>query len=263
MLKLPTDGAVRVRVTPELLALFDRHHLHTAQRNRKRWGLGDQLMVHPDARIEAYAHILFGMTFPMAMGAFSYTCGQIKPNLRIGRYCSIANNVDQLGGGHPTDWVTSSPFTHNPQPMGAFAEYLTDIGVTRFNLYDFDQGSAPIEIGNDVWIGEHARLKPGIKIGDGAIVATRAIVTHDVPPYAIVGGMPGRVIRYRFPEDVIERIRATSWWRYGPEVIQPLDPRDPVGFADRFDRAVADGATPLDLTAMTGREIIAAGEKVE
>lgn len=263
MLKLPTDGAVRVRVTPEMLALFDRHHLHTAQRNRKRWVLGDQLLVRPDARIEPYAHILFGMTLPLEMGAFSYTCGQIKPNIRIGRYCSLANSVAQLGDGHPVDWVTSSPFTHNPQPLGGFADYLRGVGATPFSLYDFDQGSAPIEIGNDVWIGENALLKPGIKIGDGAIVATRAIVTHDVPPYAIVGGIPAQVIRYRFPEDVVERIHATQWWRYGLEVIQRLDPRDPAGFADRFEQAVSDGAMPLDLPALTGREIIAAGERVE
>lgn len=262
MLKLPTDGAVRVRVTAELLALLDQHHLHTAQRSRKRWVLGDQLMVRPEARIEPYTHILFGTTFPLTMGAFSYACGQIKPNLQIGRYCSMANNVGQLGDGHPTDWVTSSPFTHNPQPLGGFAAYLQGAGATPFHLYDFDQGSATIEIGNDVWIGEHALLKPGIKIGDGAIIATRAIVTHDIPPYAIVGGIPARVIRYRFPEDVVERIHATQWWRYGPEVIQRLDPRDPAAFADRFERALADGAKPLNLNVLTGREIIAAGEAI-
>jgi len=262
MLKLSTDGAVRVRVTPELLALFDRHHLHTAQRSRKRWKLGDQLIVRPDARIEPYAHILSGMMLPLAMGAFSYACSQIRPNLRVGRYCSLANNVDQLGAGHPTDWVTSSPFTHNPQPMGGFADYLVAAGISRFDLYDFDLGSAEIEIGNDVWIAEHAVLKPGIKIGDGAIVATRAIVTHDVPPYAIVGGIPAQVIRYRFSDDLIARIQATRWWRYGPDVLQPLDPRDPAGFVDRFEQAVVNGAKQLELPALTGEAIIAAGERM-
>jgi len=262
MLKLSTDGATRVRVTPDLLQLLDRHNVHTDQRSRKRWKLGDQLMVSRDARIEPYSHILYGMVVPSAIGAFSYTCGEIEPTLRVGRYCSIANSVAQLGRGHPTDWVTSSPFSHNPQPLGGFADYLVNAGVKRFDLHDFDLGSAPIEIGNDVWIGEGALLKPGVRIGDGAIVAARAIVTRDVPPYAIVGGSPARVLRYRFPESLIERLHALQWWNYGPDVLQPLDVRDPQGFADRFEQAVVDGARPLDLPVLAGQDIIAAGEAV-
>jgi len=259
MLKAAVDGAIKIRITPEVLALFDKHRLHTAQRGRKRWALGDQILVRADARIEPYAHILHGMVVPLAMGAFSYTCGQIEPNLRIGRYCSIANSVSQFGAGHPTDWVSSSPFSHNPQPLGGFADYLRGAGVSRFELHDFDQGSASIEIGNDVWIGEGALLKAGVKIGDGAIVATRAIVTRDVPPYAIVGGSPARLIRYRFAEELIARLRATQWWNYGPDILQPLDVRDPEGFVDRFEQALAEGAKPLDVVPLTGQEIIAAG----
>lgn len=262
MLKISIDETVKVRITPDLSALFDRHCLHTDQRRRKRWKVGDKLLVSKHALIEPYSHIMSGMTVPTALGAFSYTFGQVEPTLRVGRYCSIAHSVSQLGMGHPTDWVSSSPFSHNPQPLGGFQDYLLKNGVHRFELHDFDKGSAPIEIGNDVWIGEGALLKPGVTIGDGAIVAARAIVTHDVPPYAIVGGSPARLIRYRFAEELVERIKGAEWWRFGPDVLQPLDVRDPEAFVDRFEQALADGAKPLDLPVLTGQEIISAGEPV-
>jgi acetyltransferase-like isoleucine patch superfamily enzyme len=260
MLIHASSKAVRVRITPSLIALLAGHRVHSAQRSRQRWAVGDQLSIAPDARIEGYSHILEYNVLPAAIGAFSYAWGRLEPTLRIGRYSSIAPAVSQLGLGHPTDWISSSPFSHNPQPLGGFADYLRDIGAKAFPLHGFDQGSAPVEIGNDVWIGEGALLKAGVTIEDGAIVAARAIVTHDVPPYAIVGGSPARLIRYRFSDVIIARLRAAQWWRFGPDIIQPLDVRDPEGFLDRFEQALADGITPFDPPVLTGQDIIAAGE---
>ena len=260
MLIHASNKAVRVRVTPDLIELFVRHRVHSAQRSRRRWTVGDQLSVNPDARIEPYSHILEGRTLPASIGAFAYTWGRLEPTMRIGRYSSMAPLVSQLGMGHPTDWVSSSPFSHNPQPLGGFADYLRDIDFRGLTLHGFDQGSEPVEIGNDVWIGEGALLKAGVTIGDGAIVAARAIVTHDVPPYAIVGGSPARLIRYRFSHAIIARLQAAQWWRFGPDIIQPLDVRDPEGFLDRFEQALADGIPPFDPPVLTGQDIIAAGE---
>jgi virginiamycin A acetyltransferase len=260
MLIHASNKAVRVRVTSDLIELFVRGRVHSAQRGRQRWAVGDALSVDPDALVEPYSHILEGCVLPAAIGAFSYAWGRLEPTVRIGRYSSIAPAVSQLGLGHPTDWVSSSPFSHNPQPLGGFADYLRDIGSKRFALHGFDQGSAPVEIGNDVWIGEGALLKAGVTIGDGAIVAARAIVTHDVPPYAIVGSSPARLIRYRFSDAIIARLQAAQWWRFGPDIIQPLDVRDPEGFLDRFEQALADGITPFDPPVLTGQDIIAAGE---
>lgn len=263
MLIHASNLAVPVRVTEALLDIFARHRLHSGQRGYKRWKVGDRLSVTPDARIEPYSHVLAGGVLPNALGAFSYSWGQLEPATRIGRYCSIAPEVAQLGLGHPTDWVSSSPFSHNPQPLAGFAEYFADIGITRFLLKSFDQGSEPIEVGNDVWIGQGAIIKAGVAIGDGAIVAARAVVTRDVPPYAIVGGVPARLIRYRFGEQVRERLQKVQWWRFGPEVVQSLDVTDPEVFLDRFEHALAGGLKPLDLPSLTGEEIIAAGEKIQ
>jgi len=263
MTSVTSKARVRVRITPDLIALLDQRRLQTAQRGRKRWKPGDVLALRPEARIEPYAHLLEGFTLPSALGAFSYCCAEPPSTMRIGRYSSIAAFVSQMGMGHPTDWVSSSPFSHNPQPLGGFESYLRDIEVSSFHVHPFKLTGAPIEVGNDVWIGEGALLKPGVRIGDGAIVAARAIVTHDVPPYAIVGGTPARLIRYRFPEALVEKISATQWWRFGPDIIQPLDVREPEAFAERFEQALADGAKPLDLPILTGQDIIAAGEVVE
>lgn len=262
MLKHASYCAATVRMTPQLDALLARHRLHSGTHGRARWAVGGHVSVDPAARVEPYTHILAGSTVPLALGAFSYSWSRLEPTMRIGRYCSIASGVSQLGA-HPTNWVSTSPFSHHPHPLGGFADYLKDNGVQHYPVQDFDMGIAPVEIGHDVWIGEGVALKPGVSIGDGAVVAAHAVVTRDVPPYAIVGGVPARLIGSRFPEALAERLRATRWWRFGPDLLQSLDVREPKSFVDRLDRAIADGAQPLDLPVLTGRAIIAAGEAVQ
>lgn len=261
MLKHASCRAVRVRITADLQALLQSHHLHTGFYGRRRWSHGEEIMVDPDARLEAYSQIFAGSVIPLALGAFSYSMSRFEPSMRIGRYCSIATLVSQLGH-HPIDWISSSPFSHNPQPLGAIADYLGASGARNFGLHDFDLGGEPVEIGNDVWIGEGVALKPGIKIGNGAIVAAHAVVTKDVAPYAIVGGVPARLIRYRFSEPLIERIERIRWWRFGPDLIQSLDIRDPDSFLSRLEQAEADGAKVPEFPVLTGDEIIGIGERI-
>ena len=79
-----------------------------------------------------------------------------------------------------------------------------------------------IVIGNDVWIGYEAVIMAGVTIGDGAIIGTRAVVTKDVPPYTIVGGVPAKLIRKRFPDDVIERLLSLKWWDLPPETVSKI-----------------------------------------
>lgn len=261
MVKHASSRAVRVRITEGLLLLLQSRHVHTGFYGRRRWTVGEEIMVDPEARLEAYSHLCTGWVVPLALGAFTYSLSRFEPTMRIGRYCSIASLVSQWAQ-HPVEWISSSPFSHHPQPLGGIADYLNSNGSRRFEPHDFDLGSDPIEVGNDVWIGDGVALKPGVKIGDGAIVGAHAVVTRDVPPYAIVGGVPARLIRYRFPESLIERIERVRWWRFGPDVIQSLDVRDPDGFVSRMEQAEADGAATLTAPVLTGEEIIGAGERV-
>lgn len=125
--------------------------------------------------------------------------------LIIGRYCSIAADVRFImnGGNHPTDWLTTYPFPIFGQ---GWESAMPDSWPARGDTV----------VGNDVWIGYGATIMPGVKIGDGAIVATASVVTKDVPPYAIVGGNPAAVIRYRFDESTIARLLSVRWWDWDP-----------------------------------------------
>lgn len=93
-------------------------------------------------------------------------------------------------------------------------------------------------IGNDVWIGYEAVVMSGVKIGDGAIIGTRAVVTKDVPPYTIVGGVPARPIRKRFDDAVIERLEALRWWDWDEEKIRRSIPAIQAGDLAALERSV-------------------------
>jgi virginiamycin A acetyltransferase len=125
----------------------------------------------------------------------------IGDRLVIGKFCSIGAGTKFImnGGNHHTAWLTTYPFPifrHGWE--SAMPESWPNKGDTV--------------VGNDVWFGHDALVMPGVTIGDGAIVATRAVVTRDVPPYAIVGGNPATVLRYRFDEATIARLLAVRWW---------------------------------------------------
>lgn len=138
------------------------------------------------------------------------------PNCQIGKFCSIAQNVKVINATHPTDiFVSTSPmfFSTLKQNGKTFCE------KNRFEEFLTTNGRNLI-IGNDVWIGENVVLKGGITIGDGVIIAMGAVVTKDVPPYAIVGGVPAKIIRYRFNEEQIKKLLEIKWWNYPEEWIK-------------------------------------------
>lgn len=115
----------------------------------------------------------------------------------IGRYASIANNVAIGLGEHDYHGVSTSSI---------------------FTGHDYDElTAAPCVIGHDVWIGNGAVIRRGVTIGNGAVVGALAFVNKDVPPFAVVGGVPARVIKYRFDDETIARITASAWWEKDEE----------------------------------------------
>jgi acetyltransferase-like isoleucine patch superfamily enzyme len=143
------------------------------------------------------------------LGDFSYINSgtRVWGGTQIGKFCSISYNC-QIGlPDHPTNYISSHPATY-----GAYHQA---------NLFDFgfEEKEGPI-IGNDVWIGVNAVILRGITVHDGAIVAAGAIVISDVPAYSIVGGVPAKVIKYRFDDEKIAFLKKLKWWDLSAEELQ-------------------------------------------
>lgn len=135
-------------------------------------------------------------------------------NCTIGRYCCIASNVKVIRATHPINFVSMHP---------VFFSLGKQCGKTYVDKQIFSEnlsrnGKAAI-IGHDVWIGHGAIIMGGIKIEDGAVVAAGAIVTKDVPAYSVVGGVPAKLIKYRFSEEVIHQLKTIEWWNKPEEWI--------------------------------------------
>lgn len=135
---------------------------------------------------------------------------EIAVGSKIGKFCSIAENLQFIvRGAHMIDWVTTYPF-HEVWSMDV-------------PLHDLPPHS-PITIGNDVWIAANVKIKQGVTIGDGAVLATECFVTKDVPPYAVVGGNPAKIIKYRFTEEQIKDLLEIKWWNWEDEEIKNVVP---------------------------------------
>jgi virginiamycin A acetyltransferase len=129
--------------------------------------------------------------------------------LIIGKFCQIASGVEFImnGGNHLVGAVSTFPFSVFGNGWGEAME-----GKSWPNKGD-------TVIGNDVWLGYKSMVMPGVRIGDGAVIATSSVVTKDIPPYAIAGGNPAKIIRMRFDEGTIEQLLAISWWDWPAEKI--------------------------------------------
>lgn len=153
----------------------------------------------------------FAMIYHSVMGDYSYvgrnfTCW----HARIGKFCSISWNVGIGGANHDYNRISQHAFLYAPQ--------FGMLGPGQEKGYDrFD---SPCEIGNDVWIGCNAVICRGVHIGDGAVVGAGAVVTKDVKPYTIVGGVPAKMIKRRCSEDLARRLQRTEWWNLSSDVIK-------------------------------------------
>lgn len=130
-----------------------------------------------------------------------YDCEII--NCEIGKFCSIANNVIIGGAMHPVNWVSTSPVFY----LGR------DSLKMKFSTHKLPEIKKTI-IENDVWIGQYAMVKQGVRIGTGAVIGMGSIVTKDVEPYSIVAGNPAREIRKRFDEETVKRLLKSTWWDF-------------------------------------------------
>lgn len=160
------------------------------------------------------------LKFTGYLGYGSYVGKNTLIHAHIGRFCSIGPFVRINHGQHPYEYpyATTCPsfFALNPRKSQNGSTFATYDTFEQYRFYDKEQNIA-VKIGNDVWIGEGAFIVGGIQISDGAVILAHAVVTKDVPPYAIVGGVPAKVLKYRYSEDIIKWLLNIKWWNNDKE----------------------------------------------
>lgn len=176
--------------------------------NKVKFGAGCNPGIH--SVFEGANCVCDDSSFIGYMGYGSYIGKKSEIYEFIGKYTSVSSEVRVISGTHPTEFVSTSP---------VFLKGDNCVNLSFGNGIDFQnmkyadtEKKYNVVIGNDVWVGQRALIMSGITVGDGAVIAAGAVVTHDVPPYAIVGGVPAKIIRYRFNDEQIKALLQIKWW---------------------------------------------------
>jgi acetyltransferase-like isoleucine patch superfamily enzyme len=181
---------------------------------------------------------------------------RIGPEVTIGRYCSLGETSLIARGtfgsfcamgariavnpfNHPTDWLSIHEFQFRSDSYGWVPEYRDVVRLSR----TADMFS-PVKFGNDIWIGNNANVLGGVVVSDGAVIGAGAVVTKNVPPYAIVAGVPATVKRFRFPDKVIERLLRAKWWDLELSDLSGLPFRDIERCLDAIEKIRTDKGRP-------------------
>jgi chloramphenicol O-acetyltransferase type B len=197
------------------ISVLDNCHIHDSM-------MGDDISISNDCYIQntkVEKNIFINakcILIDVQLGSYSYLSEESHfQKTNIGRFCSISNQIACGLFHHPTNFISTSP---------VFYSTLKQCGVSFSQENYFDENIKPTIIENDVWIGTKVIIKGGIRIGNGAVVGAGAVVVSDIPDYAIVGGSPAKIIRFRFPPEVIEELLNIKWWEWSDDELKSVQP---------------------------------------
>ncbi|WP_158967010.1 glycosyltransferase [Paraglaciecola sp. L3A3] len=253
----PTNIAMhKVQVSDELLGFLNENRVYFspfgADKVQGRFRAGESLIFTSDVKIEPYTCYING-SFLYSFGSFSFSRSPLAPFVKVGRYCSIGARLSILGIDHPKSRFTTSSITYDRQAIICSQFFADHPELSNFQTNNTEpKNSLGVEIGNDVWVGEDVTIARGVKIGDGAILAAKAMITKDVPPYAIMGGIPAKVIKFRFSDAEIESLLALQWWNYNLKDLINFQSDIPI---DEFIDNVKSNIATKDLTLYSPNNI--------
>lgn len=170
-------------------------------------------MVKPKSIFMGYNRVSSNTYFHGLIGKNSYIGKNSVIDAYIGNYCSIGSNVLIITANHPISFVSTSPVFYSTRKQTGFT-FVEKSLFDELNTCSYEGKKYGIIIGNDVWIGDNVMIRGGVTIGDGAIIAMGSVVTKDVQPYSIVGGVPAKLIKFRFNNETIDKLLKISWWNW-------------------------------------------------
>lgn len=202
-------------------------------------------------RVELPVQLREGVYDVLQIGAYTYLGGGrswFRHVESIGRFCLIARDVVMGSVEHPLDILSPHPLFAGkwekdwPQLEPYYKSNSAVVRKVQERMAKDAQGKfKKIKIGNDVWIGEGVFIRRGVTVGDGAVIAARAFVNEDVPPYAIVAGTPARVIRYRFESHLVNKLMQLRWWDYGLSALDGVDICEPAAAIIQIEKNILSG----------------------
>ncbi|WP_099299028.1 CatB-related O-acetyltransferase [Corynebacterium dentalis] len=214
------------KITAELASMLESSRIFLEWKNDNSSRVGETLTYVDSCKVEPYTGFHKGLNL-CTMGSFSYSHSIVNPYLNIGRYCSISWGLNVVGPRHPLEWLSTSniSFDSAANTVRSFQEDAETAGFLKGDPRKKEKGYP--QIGSDVCIGHNVSINRGVTVGDGAVVAAHSVVTKDVPPFAVVGGNPAKIIRLRFSSSLIERIMERKWWEIKPTLLTKINLSDP------------------------------------